>query len=306
MSDNNNTPATTPAVEIVAADSGPVFTDAELAAIDTIASGGTVDGIDVHKLDATIISGIKSNAAKADAAMVDLAGFMGAALKLRTWTRVIDPATDNLFASEAAFTAWTLAKYPMLATVVRRELLSVIDGITDANGKPLSGAKLGGLLGISRQTVSDERKIIDGADSDSDTGDSGAERGPQTGGQTASTPAAVKRHVTGFASAGTRVRDDLQGMTPEQVLLVASEARDTLSATLAFAQLQGIELPEWAAAFVKSTAALQGTAKPKLRSGAEGTVASGPVLAGAPVDPTAAAVTPATAAARRNGKRASA
>lgn len=280
-------------VEVVTADQGPVFSPEELAAIDTIANGGTVEGIDVHKLDATIITGIAAGAGQAEKGLRDMAGFMGAALKLRTWTRVIDPATSTLFASEAAFVEWTLSKTPLLATVARRELLAVIDGITDETGKPLSVRRMGELLGIGKSVVQADRAALAAGEGDAD-------RGPQTGGQTVSAPKDVKRHVTGFASAGTRVRDDLQQMTPDQVLAVAEEARDTLSAVIAFATLQGVELPDWAVAFAKSNAALNGTAKPKLRSGAEGTVATGPVLAGAPVDP-ATQVTPATAAKR--GKR---
>jgi hypothetical protein len=319
MSNNNNTLASTADAVLDAAmvkvfgengehlptvvppSEGPVFTAEELAAIDTIAAGGTVDGIDVLKLDAAILTGIASGAGAAEKGLRDMAGYMGAALKLRTWTRVTDPATMTLFASEAAFVDWTLSKTPLLATVARRELLAVIDGITDENGKPLSVRRMAALLGISKSVVAEDRAAIAGGE---DTGeDTGEDRGPQTGGQTVSDPKAVKRHVTGFASAGTRVRDDLQQMTPDQILSVAEEARDTLSAIIAFATLQGVELPEWAAGFAKSNAALQGTAKPKLRSGAEGTVATGPALKGAPVDPTAAPVTPGEAAARRAGKR---
>jgi len=268
-------------VEIVSAETGPVFSQDELAAIETIASGGSIAGLDVHKLDASIIAGINAGMGKAEAALVDVTGYLGAALKLRTWTRVIDPATDNLFASEAAFTEWTLSKYPLLATVLRRELLTVIDGITDANGKVLSGAKLGGLLGISRQTVHDERKARE------DGEDTGEARGPQTGGETVSDSKAVKRHITGFATAGTKVRDDAHLMDAEQLLATISEAKDTLGVALATLRLNhaDVELPDWVTMGWDRMFGEVVEADRKLRSGAAGTVRTGPVLAGAPVDP---------------------
>jgi hypothetical protein len=270
----------TDGIEIVGPETGPVFSQDEMNAIETIANGGSIDGLDVHKLDASIIAGIKAGMGKAEAALVDVTGYLGAALKLRTWTRVIDPATDNLFASEAAFTEWTLSKYPLLATVLRRELLTVIDGITDANGKVLSGAKLGGLLGISRQTVHDERKAREDGE---DTGDA---RGPQTGGETVSDSKAVKRHITGFATAGTKVRDDAHLMDAEQLLSTIAEAKDTLTVALGTLRLnhRDVELPDWVTDWDRTFGEVE-VADRKLRSGAQGTVATGPVLAGAPVDP---------------------
>ena len=275
-------------VEIVSADSGPIFSVEELAAIDTIAAGGTVDGIDVHKLDATILTGIASGAGAAEQGLRDMAGYMGAALKLRTWTRVVDPATKTLFASEAAFVDWTLGGFPLLATVARRELLAVIDGITDENGKPLSVRRMGALLGIGKSAVQEDRAAL-AAGENGDTDENGEPRGPSTSGETVSDAKAVKRHITGYGAAGTRVRDDLDQMTPDQILATAEEARDTLSAVIAFARLQGVELPDWAVTFAKSNAALNGTAKPKLRSGAEGTVGTGPVAPAAPAAPEAPA-----------------
>ena len=263
-------------VEIVTADNGPVFSAEELAAIEVIASGGTVEGVDVPKLDAAIIAGINAGAGAAEKGLRDMAGFMGAALKLRTWTRVIDPASNNLFASEAAFVDWTLSKTPLLATVARRELLAVIDGITDENGKPLSVRRMAALLGVGKSVVAEDRAALADGDGDGDA------RGAQTGGKVASNPKAVKRHVSGFESAGARVRDDLALMDTDQVLKVIEDARDTLSAAIAQAKLAGVELPEWAVQLAAHVAT-----KPRLRSGAEGTVATGPVLKGAPVDPTA-------------------
>lgn len=268
----------TETVEVVTADQGPVFSPEELAAIDTIASGGAVEGIDVHKLDAAIISGIAAGAGAAEKGLRDMAGFMGAALKLRTWTRVIDPGTGTLFASEAAFVEWTLSKTPLLATVARRELLAVIDGITDENGKPLSVRRMGELLGIGKSVVQADRAAL-AAEGDAE----GAERGPQTGGQVEPDAKAVKRYVTALQSNATKVRDAEASMTAEQLLAVIAEGKDLVSTAVASLRLRfpDTELPDWTAVLARPTG------PGRLRSGAEGTVASGPVLAGAPVDPTA-------------------
>ena len=261
-------------VEVVTADSGPVFSAEELAAIDTIAAGGSVEGVDVHRLDATIITGIAAGAGSAEKGLRDMAGFMGAALKLRTWTRVIDPATSTLFASEAAFVDWTLAKTPLLATVARRELLAVIDGITDEHGKPLSVRKMGELLGIGKSVVAADRAALAASEE-------GAERGPQTGAEVEPDAKAVKRFVTALQSNATKVRDAETAMNAEQLLSVIAEGRDLVTTAVATLRLRfpDTELPDWTAVFTGATGL------GRLRSGAEGTVATGPALAGAPVDP---------------------
>jgi hypothetical protein len=278
-------------VEVVEADHGPIFSTEELAAIETIANGGTVEGLDVSKLDHTVMCGLHTALETTASALSDVAGFLGAAITLRTWMRV--PKVDGKpYSSELEFVEAQIGAHPVVAqiiggTEVRRAVTAAITNITDASGKRVSDRRMAELLGVKKSTVNSDRNAAEGGTVDGGEGGEGGERGPQTGGQNTSDATAVKRHVTGYATAGTKVRDDLQVMTPEQIIATAEEARDTLSAVIAFATLQGVELPDWAVAFAKSNAALIGTAKPKLRSGAEGTVATGPVLAGAPVDPTA-------------------
>jgi hypothetical protein len=267
-------------VEVVAAEVGPMFSQDELAAIETIANGGTVTGVDVSTLDNTVMIGLHKALKSTATALTDVAGFLGAALQLRTWQRVMK--SDNTpYTSELDFIESQIHAHPVVAQILqgteaRRAVTAAITNITDDKGKRISDRRMAVLLGVKKSTVNEDRNA--------GTGDAeGAERGPQTGGQTVSDATAVKRHVTGFGNAGTRVRDDLQQMTPEQVLLVLEEARDTLCSAIAFATLQnGIELPDWAIAFAKSSGAHIGTAKPKLRSGAEGTVATGPVAPAAP------------------------
>jgi hypothetical protein len=275
-------------VDVVGSEVGPLLSDDDRALIERISAGETVD-VDVSALDHAVMVGLHSALKTADDALTDVAGYLGAALELRTWQRI--PKADNTpYTSELDFVETQIAAHPAVAAIIRgtsarKAVVAAIDGITDDKGRPVSLRRMGELLGVSKSQVALDKGDAQGA---SGAAAEGGDRGPQTGGQTVSDKKAVRRHVTGFAAAGTRVRDDAAEMTDDQLLEVIDDARDTLGVALAIAKKRGMELPSWAAAVIKAGGiSVTDTPAARLRSGAEGTIATGPVLKGAPVDPAA-------------------
>lgn len=287
MSNTKKTPATPDHVDIVPATTGPLLSDADLATIARIGNGENVDGVDIAKLDRDVITGLEAAFVATAAGMRDIAGFMGAALALRTWSRVINPATNAPYESEVAFIEERLSHHPFVATAIRRDVIAAITDATDADGKRLTDRRMAELLGVGKSVVNADRKAAAADAASPENGQDGDKRGPQTGGQAAPDATAAKRYVAALASNATRVKDAEAVMTAEQLLTVAAEARDILTTALATLRMShpDVELPAWADSITRDMP----TAPAKLRSGAEGTVATGPVLAGAPVDPTAVA-----------------
>ena len=312
MANTKNTPATTDHVDVVPATAGPLLADADMALIVRIGNGENVEGVDIAKLDRDVITGLEAAFVATAAGMRDIAGYMGAALALRTWSRVINPATNAPYESEVAFIEERLSHHPFVATAIRRDVIAAITDATDADGKRLTDRRMAELLGVGKSVVNTDRKAAAADTAGPKTGQDGDvdKRGPQTGGQATPDASAAKRYVTQLQSNSTRVKDAEAVMTEEQLLTVVAEARDILTTAVATLRLRfpDTELPTWVAALPIGNPLL--TAPPvgpgKLRSGAEGTVATGPALKGAPVDPTAAPVTPATAARRRGSSKASA
>lgn len=280
--------------EVVGPEVGPLLADADRAIIERISNGETVDNLDISALDHTVMVGLHTALATVDTALTDVAGFLSAALTLRTWLRV--PKADGLpYASELEFVEVQISAHPVVARIIegteaRRAVTKAITNVADADGKRISDRRMAELLGVKKSTVNADRNAVDAPE---DTAD-GAERGPQTGGETVSDAKAVKRHITGYGTAGVKVRDDAHLMDAEQLLATINEAKDTLTVALGTLRLNhsDVELPEWTVQW-DSVFGEVDAADRKLRSGAEGTVATGPVLKGAPVDPTAAPAAPA-------------
>lgn len=283
MSKNTkNTPATSADVDVVDSTTGPILAAEDLAIIERISNGEAVENVDISALDHSVMVGLHSALDTADSALTDVAGYLGAALQLKTWQRVAKsdntPYTSELDFIETQINAHPVVRQILEGTAARQAVVAAVGTITDKDGKPVGLRRMGELLGVSKSQIAlDKAAAAQGA-----SGAEGGERGPQTGGQDAPTKTSVKRHVSGFEAAGVRVRDDLASMDTAQVLKVIEDARDTLSAAIAQAKLVGVELPDWAVDLAPHI-----TPKPRLKSGAEGTTATGPALKGAPVDPTA-------------------
>lgn len=274
--------------EIVGPEVGPqeILSADDLATLDRIAAGETVDNVDVTKLDHGIQVGLAEALTKADKAMVDVAGFMGAALRVKTWMRI--PKADGTpYLSELDYVETQISAYPVIAAILkgteaRQAMVAAISGITDAKGREVSLRRMGQLLGVSKTQVALDR---DAAGTAGEGGEGTEARGPQDGGEVAPTTTAAKRYVSALENNAAKVRDAEQVMTAEQLLAVAAEGRDLVKTAIATLRLRfpDAEVPEWA----EFLAAPAGPGR--LRSGAEGTVGTGPVLKGAPVDPTGVA-----------------
>ena len=277
--------STTDQVEVVENNVGPLLADEDRALIERIASGEAVDSVDVSNLDHVVMVGLHDSLATADGALTDVAGFLGAALKLKTWKRVAR-ADGAPYVSELDFVETQINAHPVVAqilkgTAARQAVVAAVGEITDSKGKPVGLRRMAELLGVSKSQVANDKAAAEGTTAEGTT----ADRGPQDGGEVAPNATAAKRFVTALATNATKVRDAEQVMTAEQLIAVASEGRDLVKTAIATLRLRfpEAEVPEWA----DFLAAPAGPGR--LRSGAEGTVASGPVLAGAPADPTGVA-----------------